>query len=211
MKDYQAYLLDFDGTLFDTYESLTYVYHYAFEKIGYDCTREQAAVFMHISLEETLNRVGIFDPAPRQIVMAGVQEAIDLPENIARIAIYDDVIPTVKALGDSGKAVAVVSGNNERHIQLVLERFGLAKNFAFVVGYSPLRRPKPSGDPIQEASRLLPSIPLSDLVYVGDSLQDPVAAKNGGIAGILLERKHEYPDYSETKISSLSSLLPLKG
>ena len=50
MKDYQAYLLDFDGTLFDTYVSLTYIYRYAFAKINYDCTPEQTAVFMNSTL-----------------------------------------------------------------------------------------------------------------------------------------------------------------
>ena len=46
MKDYKVYLLDFDGTLFDTYYSLTFIYRYAFAKIGYNCTPEQTAEFM---------------------------------------------------------------------------------------------------------------------------------------------------------------------
>lgn len=207
MRNYEAYLFDFDGTLFDTYESLTYVYHYAFAKIGYDCTREQVAVFMHMSLEETMDRLQIFDPQKREIVMKGIQESIDFPENIDRIVIYEDVIPTLKALHEKGKVTAVVSGNNEKHIGLVLQRFHLEKEFAFVVGYSPLRHPKPSGDPIIEAKKRLPALASKDLVYIGDSLQDPLTAKNGGIAGILLERKNEYPNYPNEKISSLSSLL----
>lgn len=207
MKDYQAYLFDFDGTLFDTYESLTYVYHYAFEKIAYDCTREQVAVFMHMSLQETMNRLKIMDPLKRQAVLAGVQESIDFPENIDRIQIYPDVIPTLKALHERGKVTAVVSGNNETHIGLVLKRFHLTEDFAFVVGYSPLRQPKPSGDPILEARKRLPSFLPEQLVYIGDSLQDPVTAKNGGTAGILLERNQEYPDYREMKISTLAALL----
>lgn len=208
MKPYQAYFFDFDGTLFDTYESLTYVYHYAFEQIGYDCTREQVAVFMHMSLEETLNRLQIFDPLKRQTVLRGIQESIDFPENIDRIVIYDDVVPTLKALHEAGKITAIVSGNNEKHIGLVLERFHLAQEFAFVVGYSPKRQPKPSGDPIIEAEKHLPTLSPADLVYIGDSFQDPLTAKNGGIAGILLERNHEYPDYPEAKISSLAVLQP---
>jgi phosphoglycolate phosphatase len=207
MKDYQAYLFDFDGTLFDTYESLTYVYHYAFEKIGYDCTREQVAVFMHMSLEETLNRLKIMDPAKRQLVLSGVQESIDFPENIDRIEIYPDVIPTLKALHERGKVTAVVSGNNEKHIALILARFHLTSDFAFVVGYSPFRKPKPSGDPIFEARKRLPQFSSDQLVYIGDSIQDPLTAKNGGTAGILLERNAEYPDYPEAKIPSLAALL----
>ena len=149
----------------------------------------------------------LMDPRKRQTVLAGVQESIDFPENIDRVEIYPDVIPTIKALHERGRMTAVVSGNNEIHIGLVLKRFHLTEDFAFVVGYSPFRQPKPSGDPIFEARKLFPSFLPGQLVYIGDSLQDPLTAKNGGTAGILLERNHEYPAYRETKISTLAALL----
>lgn len=210
MKEYQVYLLDFDGTLFDTFYSLTFIYHYAFEKIGYNCTPEETAIYMHMSLEETCDRLGIFDAKRRSIVAKAVGESLDFPENLARIKTYPDVEQTLKALREKGKICAVVSGNTEKHIGLVLHSTGLESLFAFVVGSSPSRRPKPSGDPIFEARRHLEGIAPSLMVYVGDSLQDPETAKNGGVDGVLLERRGEYADYSGLKIASLKDLLETK-
>jgi haloacid dehalogenase superfamily, subfamily IA, variant 1 with third motif having Dx(3-4)D or Dx(3-4)E len=206
MKDYKVYLLDFDGTLFDTYYSLTFIYRYAFAKIGYNCTPEQTAEFMHMSVMETCDRLGILDPVKRQIVHDAIGESLDFPENLARIKPYDDVAETLKELHARGKICAVVSGNTEKHITLALKATNLTSSFAFVVGYSPLRKPKPSGDPIFEAMKHLPGVASSEMVYVGDSLQDPETAHNGGIDGILLERKGEYPTYPGEKITTLKAL-----
>lgn len=210
MKDYQAYLFDFDGTLFDTYHSLIFVYRYAFEQVGLECTPEQAAVFMHMSVQETCDRLGIHDLAKRQAILQGVHDALDFPENLARIKIFPDVLSTLSALAKKGKIAAIVSGNTEKHIHLVLEANHLDDAFAFVVGNSPLRKPKPSGDPIFEAKKHLVGLPDSAMVYIGDSLQDPETAKNGGVDGILLERKGEYPDYSGAKITTLKALISPK-
>jgi len=210
MKDYQAYLFDFHGTLFDTFYSLTFVYKYAFGKVGMDCTPEQTAVFMHISVQETCDRLGIHDLEKRQAILQGVHDALDFPDNLSKIRIYPDVLETLEALKKAGKIVGVVSGNTEKHIGLVLEACHLTKEFAFVVGNSPDRKPKPSGDPIFEAKKHLAGLKDSEIVYVGDSLQDPETAHNGGVDGILLERKGEYPSYEGVKITTLKALISAK-
>lgn len=107
MKDYQAYLLDFDGTLFDTYVSLTYIYRYAFAKIYYDCTPEQTAVFMHMSVMETCDRLGILDSKKREIVREAIAESLDFSENLALIKPYDDVRETLDELRRRGKSAVL--------------------------------------------------------------------------------------------------------
>jgi HAD superfamily hydrolase (TIGR01549 family) len=206
MRNYKAYFLDFDGTLFDTLDSLVGVYRTGFQAIGMDCTKEQVSFYMHMSLAQTCDYLSILDEKKRALFCEKVQEALDYPEFIAQIKIYDDVIPTLHKLEEKKKAIAIVSGNTERHIGLVLERFNLSHDFSFIVGSSPLRRSKPSADPILYAMKNLPSIRYSDVVYVGDSLQDPQTAIAGGVDGILLERNKEYPNYQGQKISSLLDL-----
>lgn len=206
MRNYKAYFLDFDGTLFDTLDSLVGVYQTAFQTIGMSCTREQTSLYMHMSLDQTLNHLNVFDQNLRASFMDKIKEALDYPEYIAQIKIFDDVIPTLKKLEEKKKIVAIVSGNTERHIGLVLERFNLSHDFSFIVGASPLRKGKPSADLILYAMKNLPSTRYSDVVYVGDSLQDPQTAINGGVDGVLLERHKEYSHYTGAKISSLLDL-----
>jgi phosphoglycolate phosphatase-like HAD superfamily hydrolase len=210
MKDYQAYFFDFDGTLFDSYHSLIGVYGYAFKKIGRDCTPEQAGIYMHMSLSETCDYLSIQNVDERKIFFQAVHDALDFPEYVAQITIFPDAIPTLRSLQKRGKLCGVVSGNTEKHIGLVLSQFHLNDLLSFAVGNSPYRQPKPSGDPIFEAQKHCPGIPHSAMVYIGDSLQDPETAHNGGVDGILLERRHEYPNYSGEKISTLSALLLTK-
>ena len=53
MKNYDIYLFDFDGTTFDTKESLVPVFKSAFAAIGMDCTPEQAHHYMHQNALQT--------------------------------------------------------------------------------------------------------------------------------------------------------------
>jgi phosphoglycolate phosphatase len=207
MKDYSAYLFDFDGTLFDTLDSLVGVYQTAFREIGRDCTKEDVAFYMHMSLSETCDYLHIDDPKIREIFFKKCAEALDYPEYVDQIHIYPDAIMTIKALLKKKKKIGIVSGNTENHISLVLARFNIKSLFSFYVGNSPLRKPKPSPDPINYARSFLPMVGPRDIVYIGDSLQDPETAKAAGVDGILLERNGEYRSYKGTKIASLKDLL----
>ena len=46
MKQYQVYFLDFDGTLFDTLDSLVEIYNAGFRYLGYEIGREEASRYM---------------------------------------------------------------------------------------------------------------------------------------------------------------------
>lgn len=206
MKQYKGYLFDFDGTLFNTLHSLIGVYQEGFKAIGQTCTEEQTSEYMHFSLKETAKRRNLTEEDTKSFI-SKINEALDYPCYLKQIEIFSDAIPTIKALSQEGRLIGLVSGNTEKHIHLVLEEFGLSKYFQMAVGASPLRRGKPSGDPIYAALKSWPQLSSQDVVYVGDSLQDPETAHNGGVAGVLLDRRGEYSEYTEAKIASLRDLL----
>jgi phosphoglycolate phosphatase len=207
MKEYRAYLFDFDGTLFNTLDSLVGVYQTGFREIGMDCTKKDVSVYMHMSLTQTLDKLGVVDELLRKTFIAKIAEALDYPEYVAKIQLYEDVIPTISALANRGKIIGICSGNTSKHIELVLQQFGLQTKFAFFIGNSPDRLPKPAPDVINYAKTLMPGVGDNQMVYIGDSLQDPLTAEHAKIDGILLERDLEYPKYPDVKISSLRDLL----
>ena len=51
MKKFKIYIVDFDGTLIDSYQGLPIFYRHAFGAIGYDVSDEEAYHFSKISLE----------------------------------------------------------------------------------------------------------------------------------------------------------------
>ncbi|MBQ4254785.1 MAG: HAD hydrolase-like protein, partial [Bacilli bacterium] len=59
MKEQEIYVFDFDGTLFDTLESLYPTFRYGFDAIGVTVTDEEIEEFTHHSLQEAVIMKGL--------------------------------------------------------------------------------------------------------------------------------------------------------
>ena len=80
--------------------------------------------------------------------------------------------------------------------------------FKEIVGNKEAPIPKPNPQPILKALEMLNyQGDKKDVCYVGDSLNDCLAATNAGITPILLDRDNEYPDTKYLRIRSLNELL----
>lgn len=206
MKEYDVYLFDFDGTLFDSYPSLIGVYQAGFATVNEEVTEEDAAIFMHEALVDSCARRNLSKEDTLKVIST-VDKAIDEPEHLAKIAIYDDTDDTIKELHRLGKKMTIVSGNSENHIRLVLKQYKLEDYFDSVIGASSSRRPKPYADPILDAIIPYKNVSKNRILYIGDSLQDPLTASNAGVEGVLLDRKGEYSSFEGKKIKSLTEIL----
>jgi phosphoglycolate phosphatase len=82
-----------------------------------------------------------------------------------------------------GFQLACVTNKPEEFTHPLLERLGLAGDFAVVVGGDTLPHKKPHPEPIRHACRVLGVAP-HDNVHVGDSLNDALAARAAGSAAL---------------------------
>lgn len=202
---FSVYLFDFDGTLCDTRESLVPVFQAGFASVGRPVSKEEAGRWMHLNLMQTLKESGVPEEQYQTVIDATIA-ALDIPESIAMIRPFEDAVPLLLQLKQQGKKIGIVSNNASTHIRLVLDTLGIDIPFDCIVGSDMFQNGKPHPEPIEMALSILNEKVGSDVVYVGDSLQDPECGINAGIEGILLDREDTHPAYDGIRIHSLDEL-----
>jgi phosphoglycolate phosphatase-like HAD superfamily hydrolase len=100
MKHYQVYLFDFDGTLFDTIQSLYPVYEYGFGAVGMNVTHAECDHFIHISLSQSADYKHM-KPEDYPIFRKAIGVGLNLESSLKLITIFPDAISTIKALKSS--------------------------------------------------------------------------------------------------------------
>lgn len=207
MKEYKAYIFDFDGTLFDTEKSLVRVFQAAFRAVGLDCDEKESEISMHRSVQETLKVHGIVNEDEVKKFMDAITIAIDEKETLDQIESFKDTLFVVEKLKNEGKMIGIMTNNTYVHVKKVLKMYNLNRLIVVVIGNSKKRQPKPHPQMLFMAMDRLNIKDKDCVVYIGDSLQDVETAKNGGVDGILVDRKNVYHDFDGLKISSLMELL----
>ncbi len=206
MKDYDIYLFDFDGTLFDTLESLYPTFRYGFDAIGIKVTNEEIEEFTHHSLEETIVTMKVPEK-DINLLMNKILEALDMDEFLKMIKPFPEVIEVLSELKKRGKRIAIMSNNNTAHILKTLRILNFPIEFDVVVGGDLSPRPKPYPDPIFVAFDKMGITDASRAVYVGDSLQDGETGRAAGIGSIVVDRWHRYEKVVGEKCFDLRALI----
>ena len=142
IKSFDAYLFDFDGTLFDTRESLLPVWKYGFEKVGICGVSEKLCEeFMHFPLSYAAEKMDVKDVS---VFFDAVCEALSFPENIALMKLFPDTIAVVSTLFNRGKPLGIVSSNTSSHIQKALASKGVESYFSVLSCSDQYSMPKPN-------------------------------------------------------------------
>ncbi|HET7453802.1 MAG TPA: HAD-IA family hydrolase [Thermoanaerobaculia bacterium] len=118
--------------------------------------------------------------------------------------LYPDVLPVLDLLAERGTPLAVVS-NWDSSLGPLLDAHALTSRFSAVLVSAVEKSGKPHPEIFHRACRRLGLSP-ADVLHVGDSLEeDYEAARNAGLAAVLLDRGGRHPDVPE-RIASLSEL-----
>ena len=175
---------------------------------------------LYDAAHDALRDVGITDPAPDAVdtlsiavaedELAAVSERYDVdPDALwrarddrvrdvlfdettsGRKAPYDDVT----ALADCTLPMGIVSNNQTRIVEFVLDHYGLDHHFGTVHARAPdpssLTRKKPRPTYLDEAMTVLG---IDNPLYVGDSESDVVAGQRAGLDVAFLRRDHNADD-----------------
>lgn len=208
MQKFDVYLFDFDGTLFDTLPSSKYVFTKSYEHIGFSISESDILSFTREPLPVSYERLG----APKERLQDFYQyleQYVNSQRSIDLTAIFPDTYDTLIDLRTMEAELGIVTSNNVKHVKDILQKFSMQTYFfAVLVGIQEAPIPKPDPFPILKALEMLKYHGDKQKVcYIGDSLNDCIAAVKAGIIPILLDRDDEYQNAPYLRIHSLKELL----
>jgi len=204
LNNFDVYLLDFDGTLVDSHDSLVKVFQGAYAAVGVEVPESYILRLMRVQLGVGYKELNA--PMDKtQIFGNKILELLDDVEIAKLTKTFMDVVPLLKYLKSNNKKIGIVTSNNVKHVNLVLDLLGLNKNdFDVVVGNQEVKRHKPFPDPILKACE---SFKTTDKVcYIGDAMDDVNSAIAANVTPILLDRFDEYNDFNGNKIKTLREI-----
>ena len=208
MKDYSVYLFDFDGTIVDSFESMVYIFLNALDRFGLKADESEVLQFSRQPISKTFFDKGGKKEDMRDffdVTIGLLNEEINLYKN----KLFEDTLPCINALRAKGHKVGIVTSNSKDHVIDILKHLNVDTNiFDVIIGFEATDTHKPEAGPVLKALEILNIKPnINDVVYVGDSLDDVLCAKNAKVQPLLIERHNEYSDYKEDKIQSLMELV----
>ncbi len=106
-------------------------------------------------------------------------------DGMSSVALYDGARAMLTDVRATGARTALITTSTRDLLRPVLERTGTAELFDTVVTAEDVSRHKPDPEPVLEALRRLGGSP-DRAVMVGDSDKDLGAARNAGVASILM-------------------------
>lgn len=129
--------------------------------------------------------------------------------------LFPDVAETLAALHAKGLPLALVTNKPTPFVAPLLEALGIARYFSFVVGGDDVANKKPHPEPLLLVCKKL-NIQPHELLFVGDSRNDILAAKAAGSASVGVTYGYNYgeaitlsePDYV---FDHFKDLLPALG
>lgn len=121
----------------------------------------------------------------QQLSPAALEEAYRCIEGyehpaVPQMEVNEKAIKYLKDVVAAGGRVAICSNNMTSTVRMGLERFGLKKSVAMVVGLDSVGRLKPHPEGVLKILREL-RVSASDALFIGDSGFDEEAARSAGV------------------------------
>ncbi|MGI2128292.1 phosphoglycolate phosphatase [Shewanella oncorhynchi] len=193
----KAIAFDLDGTLIDSVPDLTVATQEALAELGLkSCSEAQVRTWVGNGAEMLMRRA-MSHALGTDVEQTTLDAAMPIfmhhyQENLEKhSALYSDVHQVLQTLFDAGFKLAVVTNKPYRFTMPLLNAFGINDFFSLVLGGDTLAKMKPDPLPLQHLLHEW-QLEKTELLMVGDSKNDILAAKAAGIASIGLTYGYNY-------------------
>lgn len=183
----RAVVFDFDGTLFDSFDSIVHSFNTALRKGGHaELSRERIGAFVGRPLVE-MARLILPEAPPAEIdrMVADYREAFR-PVCLTLSRLLPGVVETLDLLRARGLRLGILTNRMGSGARLMLDGFGLSDRFEATLCLGDIEHPKPDPRGLQEILRRF-ALPPGAALMVGDAPVDIETGRNAGVrtAGIV--------------------------
>lgn len=187
MKDYKAYLFDFDYTLADSSRGIVMCFRDVLDRHGYTGISDDTIKrTIGLTLEEAFSEMtGVSDPAT---LAAWRKEYVSVADRVmnAVTELFAEVPTVLAVLKDRGVKTGIISTKYRYRIEDFLLRHFDRLPVDIIVGGEDVKSAKPSPEGLEDAMSRL-GVKHEDVLYCGDSTVDAATAVNADVdfAGVL--------------------------
>lgn len=179
MKNYDAYIFDFDYTLADATEPVVQSFLYALEKMNLEKSSRQ----------DIINTIGI-PIGESYTILTGddSEEGIELFKKYQKEKSDEITVPNTVFIGDAkevlqtlknrGKKIGIVSSRWGQRINDIFENLNSRELIDFIIGTEHVENYKPNPEGL---FKMIDIMEVKNPLYIGDSYIDAQAAQNAKI------------------------------
>lgn len=197
------YLFDIDGTLISPGPSARKAINQAIENFtGIPPNlqiKDVAGMTDRIIIKNALEKGGT-DGEITKVITDIINDYLTIFENTyfesTGAFVYEDALELVHKVKENGLSLALLTGNVKRGAQIKLERFDLMKHFSFGAygDDGEVRNDLPIIARYRAQEVLGKSYEFDEIVLIGDTPEDAIAAKVNGCKSIIVCRRQEWYD-----------------
>jgi len=203
MKNIQVVAFDCDGVMFDTEKANKAFYNHILNHFGQaDLTDQQFAYASMHTAEKVL--AYLFEDNKTLAAAQAYRRSISYMPFIKYMEMEPDLIPLLNRLRPKYKTA--IATNRTDSIDHVLEEFELAGFFDMVVSALDVDHPKPHPEALIKIFKHYRIAP-DQVVYVGDSELDEMAARAAGVYMVAYGNRSLKADYHINRLGELTAIL----
>lgn len=198
MKNYQAYLFDWDGTLVKTMEMWVLAVQQQLRRHGVRLTDVEVAHKFVGRLNEGSKEIGLNDTEQEEFINGVIDKG---KEYMTDTTLYPGVYDMLMSLKKSGKKIGLITSTFKDILGNMLEAHNMVEMFDVTVTAEDVRQTKPDPEAILLALERMGN-DIDEAVLVGDSEKDLGAANNAGVDSILFFPKSHELFYDKNYLNS---------
>ena len=200
---YKVVAFDCDGVLFDTEQANRVYYSNILQHFGRPAVTDEQFVFVH--MHTVFESLAYLFPDEKTLTAAHVfRKTMDYQEYLRYFTVEPHLVSLLEKLKLQYKTA--IATNRTDTMGRLLAAFDLDGYFDLVVTASDVERPKPHPDVLLKISDYF-KLPPNQVIYIGDSLLDELAAKATGMPLVAYRNSELSAEHHINNLNELEGLL----